>query len=258
MSSHQNDSPDLAGDLAGDLSGDLSGKVILVSGASRGIGRAVAIAAARAGAEMIITGRTTGALEEVDDEIRASGSNSTIVELDMKDTPAMARLAAGIHGRWGRLDGFVANAAILTALTPVSHVTPEAWDDTLAVNLTGQWHMIRALDPLLRVSPAGRAILVTSSAAVGSRPFWGPYAATKAALEALGRSWAGESEKTNLRINMMNPGGTATGMRASAFPGEDPASLPTPEDIAPAFLALLADECSYHGELMDARAMVGL
>ena len=237
---------------------DLSGKLVLVTGATRGIGRAVAMAAASAGAELIITGRTIGALEEVDDEIKAGGGHATIVEMDMKDTAAMPRLAAAIAERWGRLDGLVANAAILTALTPVGHVTPEDWETNIAVNLTGQWHMIRAFDPLLRAAPAGRAILVTSGAAVGSRPFWGPYAATKAGLEALGRSWAGESEQTSLRINMMNPGGTATTMRASAFPGEDPASLPQPADIAPAFLALLAEDCPWHGDVVNAREIAGL
>ncbi|MGB1106185.1 MAG: SDR family NAD(P)-dependent oxidoreductase [Alphaproteobacteria bacterium] len=237
---------------------DLSGKLVLVTGATRGIGRAVAIAAASAGAELVITGRTIGALEEVDDEIKAGGGHATIVEMDMQDTAAMPRLAAAIAERWGRLDGFVANAAILTALTPVGHVTPEDWETNIAVNLTGQWHMIRAFDPLLRAAPAGRAILVTSGAAVGSRPFWGPYAATKAGLEALGRSWAGESEQTDIRINMMNPGGTATTMRASAFPGEDPASLPQPADIAPAFLALLAEDCPWHGEVVNAREIAGL
>jgi len=237
---------------------DLSGRLVLVTGATRGIGRAVAVAAARAGAELIITGRTLGALEDVDDDIRAAGGSATIVQLDMTDFPAIPRLAAAIASRWERLDGFVANAGMLTALTPVSHVTPENWDESMAVNLTGQWHMIRALDPLLRAAPAGRAILVSSGAAVGSRPFWGPYAAAKAGLEALGRSWAGESEHTNLRINIMNPGGTATKMRASAFPGENPATLPTPEDIAPAFLTLLSDDCQHHGELLSAREMLDL
>ena len=241
-----------------DISHDLSGRLVLVTGATRGIGRAVAVAAARAGAELIITGRTIGALEEVDDEIGAAGGTATIVQLDMTDFPAIPRLAAAIASRWQRLDGFVANAGMLPALTPVGHVTEEAWNDSMAVNLTGQWHMIRAFDPLLRAAPAGRAILVSSGAAVGSRPFWGPYAAAKAGLEALGRSWAGESEQTNLRINMMNPGGTATKMRASAFPGENPATLPTPEDIAPAFLTLLSDHCQHHGELVSARDMLGL
>ena len=241
-----------------ETSHDLSGRLVLVTGATRGIGRAVAVAAARAGAELIITGRTIGALEEVDDEIGAAGGTATIVQLDMTDFPAIPRLAAAIASRWQRLDGFVANAGMLPALTPVGHVTEEAWNDSMAVNLTGQWHMIRAFDPLLRAAPAGRAILVSSGAAVGSRPFWGPYAAAKAGLEALGRSWAGESEQTNLRINIMNPGGTATKMRASAFPGENPATLPTPEDIAPAFLTLLSDHCRHHGELVSARDMLGL
>ena len=235
---------------------DLSGKLVLVTGATRGIGRAVAIAAAAVGAELIITGRTIGALEEVDDEIKAAGSSATIVELDMKDTAAIPRLASAIAGRWGRLDGFVANAAMLAALTPIGHLTPESWDESVAVNLTGQWHMIRAFDPLLRAAPAGRAVLVTSGAAVGSRPFWAPYAATKAGLEALGRSWAGESEQTNLKINMINPGGTATKMRASAFPGENPETLPQPADIAPAFLQLLDEDCPYHGELVEARKLI--
>jgi len=237
---------------------DLRDRLILVTGASRGIGKSVALAAAKAGAELIITGRTIGALEEVDDEIKALGGKATIVELDMKDYAAMPRLAAAIHGRWGRLDGYVANAAMLSALTPVPHIEEDVWNDNMAVNLTGQWHMIKALDPLLRTAPAGRAVIVSSGAASGIRAFWGPYAATKAGLEALGRSWAGESEQTSLRINMIDPGGTATGMRASAFPGEKPETLPQPNDIAPAFLSLLDESCDRHGELLSARQMLGL
>ena len=241
-----------------DESQGLAGKLVLVTGASRGIGRAVAVAAAAAGAELLITGRTIGALEEVDDEIKAAGGTATIVEMDMKDTAAIPRLAAAIQGRWGRLDGLVANAGMLPALTPVAHLQPDVWDECLAVNLSGQWHLIRAMDPLLRAAPAGRAILVSSGAAVGSRPFWGPYAAAKAGLEALARSWAGESEQTNLRINILNPGGTATTMRASAFPGEDQTTLPRPEDIAPAFLQLLSTDCAHHGALLSAREMLDL
>lgn len=237
---------------------DLAGKLVLVTGASRGIGRAVAIAAAGAGAELLITGRTVGALEEVDDYLRNTGGKATIVEMDMEDTTAIPRLAAAIKERWGRLDGLVANAGMLPALTPVTHLQPDVWDKCLAVNLSGQWHLIRALDPLLQAAPAGRAILVSSGAAVGSRPFWGPYAAAKAGLEALGRSWAGESEQTNLRINILNPGGVATTMRASAFPGEDQSTLPQPEDVAPAFIHLLSPHCKHHGALLSARNMLGL
>ena len=237
---------------------DLRDKVILITGASRGIGRAVAVAAANAGAEIIITGRTIGALEETDDAIKAAGGKATIVELDMADYAAMPRLAAAIHGRWGRLDGLLANAAMLGTLTPLSHLDDKIWDSTISINLTAQWHLIRAMEPLLIAAPAGRAVLVSSGVAERIAPFWGPYAISKAGLEAMGRVWAGETEQTNLRINMINPGGTATGMRASAFPGEDPDSLPQPGDIAPAFLTLLSPNCQDHGQRFEARGMLGL
>ena len=237
---------------------DLTGRVILVTGASRGLGYAVALAAARAGADIIITGRTLGALEELDDAIMAEGGHAIIVEHDLRDMPALPRLAAAIHERWGRLDGLVANAATLGVLTPLSHLEPDVWDDTIAVNLTAQWHLIKAMEPLLVAAPAARAVLVSSGAAYGSYPFWGAYAVSKAGLEAIGRVWAGETEQTNLRINMINPGGTATSMRAAAFPGEDPQTLPTPDAIAPAFLQLLSVDCTDHGQLFKARDMLGL
>ena len=239
-------------------SADLSGKIILVTGASRGIGHAVSLAAAQAGADVIITGRTIGALEELDDAIKASGAHATIVEHDMSDFAALPRLAAAIHERWGRLDGLVANAATLGTLTPLPHLDQNVWDETISINLTAQWHLIKAMEPLLTASPAGRAILVSSGAARGSYPFWGPYAVSKAGLEAMGRVWAGETEQTNLRVNMINPGGTATSMRATAFPGEDPNTLPSPDAIAPAFLQLLSSDCQYHGQLFQAREMLGL
>lgn len=237
---------------------DLHNKIILITGASRGIGHAVALAAAKAGANLIITGRTIGALEELDDKIKAVGSTATIVQLDMSDHAAMPRLAMAIQRRWGKLDGLVANAAMLSPLTPLSHLDETVWDNTIAVNLTAQWHLIKAMEPLLLAAPAGRAVLVSSGVAEGIRPFWGPYAVSKAGLEAMGRVWAGETEKTNLRINILNPGGTATGMRASAFPGENPQMLPQPKDIAPAFLALLDSTCSDHGKRFDARDMLGI
>ena len=237
---------------------DLSGKIILITGASRGIGEAVALAASHAGAELVITGRTIGTLEDLDDKIKAANGKATIVELDMLDYAAIPRLASAINNRWGRLDGLVANAATLGPLTPLSHLDETVWDDTISINLTAQWHLIRAMEPLLISAPAGRAVLVSSGVAEGVKPFWGPYAVSKAGLEALGRVWAGETEQTNLRINMLNPGGTATRMRASAFPGENPESLPQPSDIAPAFLTLLDTKCSDHGKRFDARIMLGL
>lgn len=237
---------------------NLMGKVILITGASRGIGEAVALAATQAGAELIITGRTIGALEDLDDKIRTANGNATIVELDMSDYAAIPRLAGAIYKRWGRLDGLVANAAMLGPLTPLSHLDEAIWDSTISINLTAQWHLIRNMEPLLISAPAGRAILVSSGVAEGTKPFWGPYAVSKAGLEAMGRVWAGETEQTNLRVNILNPGSTATRMRASAFPGEDPDSLPQPADIAPAFLTLLDPNCSDHGKRFDARAMLGL
>ena len=237
---------------------NLQNKIILITGASRGIGRAVALAAAKAGADLIITGRTVGALEELDDDIKAAGGRATIVELDMQDYEAIPRLATAINGRWGRLDGFVANAATLSSLAPLSHLDNSVWNDTIAVNLTAQWHLIKAMEPLLLAASAGRAVLVSSGVATGIKPFWGPYAISKAGLEAMGRVWAGETEQTNLRINILNPGGTATEMRASAFPGEDPSTLPQPEDVAPAFLALLDPACNDHGQRFDARSILNL
>lgn len=234
----------------------LENKVVLVTGASRGIGRAVAIAAGRQGAEVILTGRTTGALEEVDDQIHAAGGNSVIVELDQTDMPAIPRLASAIASRWGRLDGFVANAGQLGQLSPMAHIDEEVFERTITVNLTSIFHMIKAFDGLLRASEAGRAVLVSSGAAVGHRPFWGGYAVSKAGLEAMGRSWASESEQTAMKINMIDPGGTRTAMRAAAFPGEDPLNLPSADDIAPAFIQLLAEDCPYHGERLSARQLI--
>lgn len=231
----------------------LFGKVILLTGASRGIGRAAAIACAKEGAELIITGRTVGALEEVDDEIKKLGSKSTIVELDSKDLPAIPRLAKAIHDKWGRLDGFIANAGQLGQMSPMPHIEPDAWDETILVNLTSVWHQIRNFDLLLRAAPSARVILMSSAAALGPRAFWGAYAVSKAGIEAMGRAWAAESEKTKIKINMIDPGGTRTGMRAAAFPGEDPLTLPTPEDISPSFVALMRDDCPHHGELIKAR-----
>lgn len=226
----------------------LQGRLILVTGATRGIGRAVALACAHAGAELIITGRTIGALEELDDDISAMGGKSTIVELDQTDKPAMPRLANVIEKRWGRLDGFVANAGQLGQMAPMAHIDPEGFERTLEVNLVSVWHQIAAFEPLLLAAPAGRAVLVSSGAAYGPRAFWGGYAVSKAGLEAMGRVWAAENEKNNLRINIINPGATATAMRKEAYPGEDATTLPSPEDIAPAFIQLLHDSCVSQGQ----------
>ena len=234
----------------------LEDKVILITGASRGIGRAAALEAAKHGAELIITGRTTGALEEVDDEIKKLGSNAVIVELDQTDLPAIPRLAAAIGSRWGRLDGFVANAGQLGQLSPMAHTDAEIFERTMMVNLTSIFHMIQAFDGLLRASDAGRAVLMTSGASVGARPYWSGYAVSKAGLDSMGRAWAAESEQTNMKINLLDPGGTRTAMRAAAFPGEDQMTLPSAEEIATVFVDLLADDCPYHGERLIARQLL--
>lgn len=235
---------------------DLSDKVILVTGASRGIGRAVAVDCAKAGAAVIITGRTMGALEEVDDEINAAGGSATIVELDQTDTAAMARLGQAIASRWGRLDGFVANAGQLGQMAPMPHIDADIFERTMMVNVTSVWHQIAAFDGLLRTAPAGRVVLVSSAAAYGDRAYWGAYAVSKAGLEAMGRAWAAESEKTNMRINLLDPGATRTAMRAAAYPGEDPDTLRTAEDITPAFLHLLSPACDSQGMLYQAAQLV--
>ena len=231
---------------------DLKDKVILVTGASRGIGRSVALQCAQAGAEVIITGRTMGALEELDDEISKSGSKATIVELDQTDTAAMTRLGQAVAARWGRLDGFVANAGQLGQMAPMPHIDPEIFERTIMVNLTSVWYQIAAFDSLLRASNAGRAVLVSSGAAQGARAYWGAYAVSKAGLESMARAWAAESEKTRLRINLIDPGATRTAMRAAAYPGEDPNNLRTAEDITPAFLYLLDPACESQGMLYHA------
>jgi NAD(P)-dependent dehydrogenase (short-subunit alcohol dehydrogenase family) len=232
----------------------LAGRLALITGATRGIGRAVALAYAREGAHLILTGRTTGALEEVDDEVRALGGNATLLTLDLKRHDKIDALGPTIYQRWQKLDILVANAGILGPLSPLGHVTADAWDDVLKINLTANWRLIRTLDPLLRLSDAGRAIFVSSGAAARPRAYWGPYAVSKAGLEALVRTYADEVANTTVRANLVNPGPTRTRMRAQAFPGEDPATLQTPDDIVETFVRLAEPSCTDNGRLLDVRS----
>jgi NAD(P)-dependent dehydrogenase (short-subunit alcohol dehydrogenase family) len=218
------------------MSAELSGRVALVTGASRGIGRAVALHLARAGAHVIALARTTGALEELDDEIKALGGSATLVPLDLKDGEGLDRLQPALAQRWGRLDILIGNAGILGPLAPLGHVSPKEWDNVFAINLTANWRLIRALDPLLRASDAGRVVLVSSGAAQKCRAYWGPYSVSKAGLEALARTYANETATTPVRTIIVNPGPLRTRMRAEAMPGEDPLSLRTPEELAPEIL----------------------
>ena len=234
----------------------MKGHVVLVTGASRGIGRAAALYLARQGVQVIITGRTIGALEALDDEIKEMRGQAAIVPLDQNDYEAMPRLAQIIFERWGRLDGFVANAGMLGGMAPLPHIEGENFEQVLRVNLISVWHQIKVLDPLLRAAPAGRAVLISSGAAHGKRAFWGGYAVSKAGLEALGRIWADESEQTQLKINMLDPGAVATGMRAEAYPGEDPAGLLSATAMAPVFGYLLSADCGTQGRLYTAREIL--
>ena len=231
----------------------LAGRLALVTGATRGIGRAVALAYAREGAHVILVGRTSGALEEVDDEVRAAGGSATLLTLNLKAHDKIDALGPTIYQRWGKLDILVGNAGILGPLSPLGHVTSDAWNEVLEVNLTANWRLIRTLDPLLRRSDAGRAIFVSSGAATSPRAYWGPYAASKAGLEALVKVYANEVESTAVRANMINPGPTRTGMRAKAFPGEDPASLKAPEQLVETFVQLASAACTDNGRLYDLR-----
>jgi NAD(P)-dependent dehydrogenase (short-subunit alcohol dehydrogenase family) len=229
----------------------LAGRIALVTGASRGIGRAAALALAREGAHVVILARTVGALEELDDEVRALGSTATLVELDLQKGDRVDALGPSLYQRWERLDILVGNAGVLGPLSPLPHVTADAWTSVLDVNLTANWRLIRTLDPLLRRSDAGRAIFVGSGAAAEPTAYWGPYATSKAGLEALVKTYAAEVENTPVRVNLINPGPVRTAMRAKAFPGEDPATLPTPEDIAPMFVDLALPSVTANGRIFE-------
>ena len=233
--------------------GRLAGRVALVTGASRGIGAAVARRFAAEGANVILTARTTAGLEEVDDAIRQSGgaAAATLVPLDLLEPGEVDKLGPAIAERFGRLDILVGNAGVLGTLTPVHQIEPSEWDEVLAVNLTANWRLIRTLDPLLRRSDAGRAMFVSSGVA-GGRAYWGSYAVSKTALEGLVLTWAQETAKTSLRVNLIDPGGVRTTMRATAFPGEDPMTLATPDEIADVFVELAEPACDRHGEVVRA------
>ena len=235
------------------IAGPLAGKLALVTGASRGLGRAVALELARRGAHVVAAGRTAGALEALDDEIQAMGAHATIAPFDLADPEGIERLAAVIGQRWGRLDILLGNAAMLGDLTPVPDIGAKLWSSAFALNVTANWRLIRAFDPHLRAAPNGRAAFITSGAAQAARPYWGVYAATKAALEQLALTYAHESATTNLRVNLVNPGPLRTAMRAKAMPGEKPESLRPPEAIAPAIADMLSPQETRNGQIVNLR-----
>jgi len=231
----------------------LHGRIALVTGASRGIGRAVALGLAKAGAHVVITARSLGALESLDDEIQAAGGAATLLQLDLAKGDRVDQIGPTLFQRWDRLDILVGNAGILGPLSPLGHTTEEGFLSTIDINLNANWRLIRTVDPLLKRSDAGRAIFLTSGAASGKYAYWGAYAASKAGLEALVKTWAEELANTPVRVNLINPGATRTHMRAKAFPGEDPATLPAPEDLVPLFLELASPRCMRNGDVINFR-----
>jgi NAD(P)-dependent dehydrogenase (short-subunit alcohol dehydrogenase family) len=224
-------------------------RVALVTGASRGIGHATALALAKAGAHVVALARTVGGLEELDDAIKGLGGSATLVPLDLTDYPGIDRLGLALHERFGRLDVLVGNAGILGPLSPLDHVEPQAWDAVIAVNVTANWRLIRAMDRLLKLSDAGRVVFVSSGIASLALAYWGPYAVSKAALETLARTYAAETATTNVRVNIFTPGPMRTRMRAQAFPGEDPMTHETPEKAAEKIVELCLPSMQESGKL---------
>jgi len=229
----------------------LTDRIALVTGASRGIGYATARALAKAGAHIIAVARTQGGLEELDDEIRQAGGSATLVPLNLTDFDGIARLGAALNERHGKLDILVGNAGVAGPSSPLGHIEMKPWDDVLAVNVSANFQLIRCMEPLLRQSEAGRAVFITSGAANKASAYLGPYAASKAALEALARVWANETASTPLRVNLFNPGPIRTRMRATVFPGEDPMTLDTPEQAAEFIVPMCLPSWNETGKLYD-------
>jgi NAD(P)-dependent dehydrogenase (short-subunit alcohol dehydrogenase family) len=228
----------------------LKDSVALVTGASRGLGAATAIALARLGAHVVITARTQGGLEDTDDAIRAIGGAATLLPMDLAEQDQIDAIGPSLYQRFGRLDVLVHCAGALGRLTPVAHIMPNDWADVVAVNLAASWRLIRSCDPLLRNAPSGRVVFVTDARVRAPLAYWGAYGATKAGMEHLVLTWADELRKTRLRVNLFDPGVVRSRLRAGAFPGEDPATLPRPEDVAPALAALCLPEEMRHGEVI--------
>jgi NAD(P)-dependent dehydrogenase (short-subunit alcohol dehydrogenase family) len=229
----------------------LAGRIALVTGASRGIGAALALRLAQAGAHVVAVARTVGGLEELDDAIRTAGGSATLVPLDLRDIAGIAGLGAALNERYRRLDVLVGNAAIPGPSSPLGHVEPRAWDDVIAINLTANWQLIRCMDPLLQLSDAGRVVFLTSGAAGNAQAYRGPYSVSKAAIDVLARTYAAETLSTRVRVNLFNPGPTRTRLRAAVMPGEDPETLPDPEAVAAQIMALCMPTFTETGNRYD-------
>ena len=231
---------------------DLTGRIALITGASKGIGAAVAKAYAKAGAHVILIARNTKKLEAIDDEIREAGGQATLMPLDLMRLDELDKLGPALYDRFGKLDIFVGNAGLLGTLGPLAQITNREFQHVMDTNLSANFRLIKTLDPLLQASDNGRAMFVSTGAGVvEGRAYWGTYSVSKAALESMVRVYAAETAKTNLRVNLIDPGGVRTDMRASAKPGEDPMSLPHPDDIVGTFLDLASSDCTAHGQIVQ-------
>ena len=235
-----------------DAPGRLQGRISVITGASRGLGAAIAKRFAGEGSHVVLVARTVGGLEEVDDAIRAAGGAATLVPLDLTEFDRIDEMGAALARRFGRIDVLVGNAGILGTLSPMGHIETQVWDRVIAVNLTANWRLIRSFDPLLRASDSGRAIFVTSGAAGGAHPYWGAYAVSKAALEAMVKTWAGEVTKTPVKVNLVDPGALRTSMRAEAYPGEDPETVRPAGEVTDTFVELAEAASTRHGEIVQA------
>lgn len=229
----------------------LAGRIALVTGASRGIGRAAALAFADAGAHVVALARTAGALEELDDEIQGIGGSTTLVPVDLADAAAIEKLGPALLQRWGKLDILLANAGILGPLTPLTHASPKEWAKVFETNVTANWRLIKSVEPALQASDAGRVIVMSSGAAHKCLAYWGPYSISKAAVEAMARTYAAETVTTPLKVMIVNPGPLRTRMREEAMPGEDPLTLKTPEELAPHLVRLASPDWAETGKIFD-------
>lgn len=229
----------------------LKGRIALITGASRGIGRATAIAIAHEGAHVLLLARKQESLEAADDAIKADGGKASLIPLDLEDGKTIDALGPTLYERFGRLDIFVGNAGLLGGLRPLTHIPSDVWERVIAVNLTANWRLIRTLDPLLRRSDAGRVVFVTSSGVADSgRAYWAPYSVSKAALETLAKTYANETANSSIKVNLVDPGATATSMRAAAYPGEDQKTLQTPAEVAHVIVRLSMPDYTETGQIV--------
>ena len=228
----------------------LAGKTALITGASRGIGAAVAKLLAKEGAHVVLVARTIGGLEAVDDEIKKFGGKATLMPLDLAKLDDLDALGPTLYQHFPKLDIFIGNAAMLGTMAPLGHLKPDEWQKVMDLNVTANFRLIRTLDPLLKASDAGRVVFVTSGITQTFKAYWGEYAVSKAALEGLAKTYASECENTNVRVNILDPGRVRTAMRAQAYPGEDPAMRPHPDDMAHYFLKLVANDCTMNGQVL--------